>query len=265
MGVFEKYDEYSGRMSSDTYDVETLLLETGNKVVLGGPGMGKSTMCKKLFCQADAMQIAAGKVRLWDVARYMRDDLSFEEALRKTMTQSMDFEFDKADIARFFSLLILDGLDECGDYRRKVAKEIALWGFGHPEQKIVVTSRPIGYDATELSEFKHYQILPIDDWQLDSFARQLMEMIQSDYQTNYQWFSDRIKNRDIYRLACRSPLILGFMVQLNSRRALSFWLQKESVSEKISESRKNCMINCGSMLLAIIHIYVRRLRGRLII
>lgn len=38
-----------------------------------------------------------------------------------------------------------------------------LWGFGHPEQKIVVTSRPIGYDATELSEFKHYQILPIDD------------------------------------------------------------------------------------------------------
>lgn len=177
----KKYDEYSGRMSSDTYDVETLLLETGNKVVLGGPGMGKSTMCKKLFCQADAMQIAAGKVRLWDVARYMRDGLSFEAALRKTMTQSMDFEFDKADIARFFSLLILDGLDECGDYRRIVAKEIALWGFGHPEQKIVVTSRPIGYDATELSEFKHYQILPIDDWQLDSFARQLMEMIQPDY------------------------------------------------------------------------------------
>ena len=54
------------------------------------------------------MQIAAGKVRLWDVARYMRDGLSFEEALRKTMTQSMDFGFDKADIARFFSLLILD-------------------------------------------------------------------------------------------------------------------------------------------------------------
>lgn len=222
----KKYDEYSGRMSSDTYDVETLLLETGNKVVLGGPGMGKSTMCKKLFCQADAMQIAAGKVRLWDVARYMRDDLSFEEALRKTMTQSMDFEFDKADIARFFSLLILDGLDECGDYRREVAKEIALWGFGHPEQKIVVTSRPIGYDATELSEFKHYQILPIDDWQLDSFARQLMEMIQSDYQTNYQWFSDRIKNRDIYRLACRSPLILGFMVQLSLK-------QKEFGTNKI--------------------------------
>lgn len=150
----------------------------------------------------------------------------FEAALRKTMTQSMDFEFDKADIARSFSLLILDGLDECGDYRRIVAKEIAIWGFGHPEQKIVVTSRPIGYDATELSEFKHYQILPIDEWQLDSFARQLMEMIQPDYQTNYQWFSDRIKNRDIYRLACRSPLILGFMVQLSLK-------QKEFGTNKI--------------------------------
>lgn len=51
VGVFEKYDEYSGRTSSDTYDVETLLMETGNEVVLGGPGMGKSTMCKKLFAR----------------------------------------------------------------------------------------------------------------------------------------------------------------------------------------------------------------------
>lgn len=83
MGVFEKYDEYSGRTSSDTYDVETLLMETGNEVVLGGPGMGKSTMCKKLFCQADAMQIAAGKVRLWDVARYMRDGLFLKRLYAK--------------------------------------------------------------------------------------------------------------------------------------------------------------------------------------
>ena len=134
-------------------------------------------------------------------------------------------------------MLILDGLDECGDYRRIVAKEIAIWGFGHPEQKIVVTSRPIGYDATELSEFKHYQILPIDEWQLDSFARQLMEMIQPDYQTNYQWFSDRIKNRDIYRLACRSPLILGFMVQLSLK-------QKSSEQIKFVCIRRFLMSGC---------------------
>ena len=45
--------------------------------------MGKSTMCKKLFCQADAMQIAAGKVRLWDVARYMRDGLFLKRLYAK--------------------------------------------------------------------------------------------------------------------------------------------------------------------------------------
>ena len=37
-----------------------------------------------------------------------QDVLDFTDLLRKTMTQSMDFEFDKVDIARFFSLLILD-------------------------------------------------------------------------------------------------------------------------------------------------------------
>ena len=63
-----QYDEYSGRRSGKTYDAETLVIEPGNKVVLAGPGMGKSTLCKKLFLQAGAMNKFAIKVRLWDVA-----------------------------------------------------------------------------------------------------------------------------------------------------------------------------------------------------
>lgn len=222
----KQYDEYSGRGNEQTYDVDTLLLEPGNKVVLGGPGMGKSTMCKKLFCQAEKMQKSAAKVRLWDVVGYMRSGCSFEEALRKTMTQSLEFDFDKEEISKYFSVLILDGLDECGDNRRNVARAIASWGVGHPTQILIVTSRPIGYDATALSEFTHYQILPLDDSQLDSFAQQLMEMIQPDYKSNYQWFSDRIKKREIHSLACRSPLILSFMVQLSLK-------QKEFGTNKI--------------------------------
>ena len=54
----KKYDEYSGRTSSDTYDVETLLMETGNEVVLGGPGMGKKHDVQEAFlpggCHADS-------------------------------------------------------------------------------------------------------------------------------------------------------------------------------------------------------------------
>lgn len=119
----KQYDEYSGRGNEQTYDVDMLLLEPGNKVVLGGPGMGKSTMCKKLFCQAEKMQKSAAKVRLWDVVGYMRSGCSFEEALRKTMTQSLEFDFDKEEISKYFSVLILDGLDECGDNRRNVARQ----------------------------------------------------------------------------------------------------------------------------------------------
>ena len=230
----KKYDEYSGRQNRHTYDVETLLLEAGNKVVLGGPGMGKSTLCKKLFCQAESMRLAAMKVRLWDVAGYMRGGCLFEEALRKSMTQSLAFDFDKEDLAGFFSVLILDGLDECGDYRRRVAKDIAAWGFGHPDQKIVVTSRPIGYDATELTDFAHYQILPIEDLQLETSSRQLMEMFQPDCEEQFQWFLKQIDNRELRQLACRSPLVLGFMVQL-SLKGKEFGANKICLYEAIIE------------------------------
>lgn len=230
----KQYDEYSSRRNSSTYDVETLLVEQGNKVVLAGPGMGKSTLCKKLFCQAELMHISAIKVRLWDVSGYMREGVSFERALCKAMTQSLEFQFNKEDISRLFSILILDGLDECGDYRRTVAKAIATWGFGHPEQRIVVTSRPIGYDATELTDFCHYEILPIDELQMESFSHQLMKMVCPDCEENYQWFAGKIKNRELYTLARRSPLVLGFMVQLSLKRK-EFGTSKVSLYRTIIE------------------------------
>ena len=210
-----QYDEYSGRRLGKTYDAETLVIEPGNKVVLAGPGMGKSTLCKKLFLQAGAMNKFAIKVRLWDVAGYMREGVAFEIALCKAMCQSLAVEFTKAELAHFFSIIILDGLDECGDYRRTVAKSIAAWGYGHPYQMIIVTSRPIGYDLTELADYNHYQILPMDEWQMESSSQKLMELVQQDCEKQYQWFRKRLKNYELHKLACRSPLVLGFMVQLS--------------------------------------------------
>lgn len=213
-----QYDEYSDRRSGKTYDAETLVIEPGNKVVLAGPGMGKSTLCKKLFLQAGAMNKFAIKVRLWDVAGYMREGVAFEIALCKAMCQSLAVEFTKAELAHFFSIIILDGLDECGDYRRTVAKSIAAWGYGHPYQMIIVTSRPIGYDLTELADYNHYQILPMDEWQMESSSQKLMELVQQDCEKQYQWFRKRLQNYELHKLACRSPLVLGFMVQLSLQK-----------------------------------------------
>lgn len=114
----------------------------------------------------------------------------------------------------------MDGLDECGDYRRTVAKSIAAWGYGHPYQMIIVTSRPIGYDLTELADYNHYQILPMDEWQMESSSQKLMELVQQDCEKQYQWFRKRLKNYELHKLACRSPLVLGFMVQLSLQKRI---------------------------------------------
>ena len=50
------------------------------------------------------------------------------------------------------------------------------------------------------------------------FFAELMELVQQDCEKQYQWFRKRLKNYELHKLACRSPLVLGFMVQLSLQK-----------------------------------------------
>lgn len=245
------YHEYSSR-DKDVYDVETVL-ETGRKtVVLAGPGMGKSTLCRKLLFIAVKRGCRSIKVSLMDVAGYIRTGQSFDEALRSAMVQSLDFQLGKEDVEGQFEFLFLDGLDECGDIRRKVAQEISAWSAGHQSVKIVVTSRPIGYDFLPLEDFEHLEIQTLNPDHLNSYVEKILEELEPEnLESCIVWFEKQLIQRKIRDLACRSPLLLGFLLQMSIRKQffgqyrcelyeqiLMEWLQRSSrVNEKrISES-----------------------------
>lgn len=245
------YHEYSSR-DKDVYDVETVL-ETGRKtVVLAGPGMGKSTLCKKLLFIAVRRGCRSIKVSLMDVAGYIRIGKSFDEALRSAMVQSLDFQLEKEEVEGQFEFLFLDGLDECGDIRRKVAQEISAWSAGHQSVKIVVTSRPIGYDFLPLEDFDHLEIQTLNPDHLNSYVEKILEELEPEnLDSCIEWFEKQVIQRQIRDLACRSPLLLGFLLQMSIRKRsfgqyrcelyeqiLMEWLQRSSRenAKKISES-----------------------------
>lgn len=212
------YHEYSPRQEN-VYDVETVLVTNKNSVVLAGPGMGKSTLCKKLLFMAAKSGYLAIKVSLMDVAGYMRDGQSFDEALRKAMVQSLEFHLEKEELEGQFKFLFLDGLDECGDIRRKVAQDISKWSTGHPSIKIVLTSRPIGYDFSYLQDFEHFEIQTLNPDHLNSCVREILEELVPDQQEScMKWFEKQLEHPEINKLACRSPLLLGFLLQMSIKR-----------------------------------------------
>ncbi|MBR1598648.1 MAG: SMEK domain-containing protein [Lachnospiraceae bacterium] len=153
LSVYDEYKVYGERGSS--FNVNTIIAYERNTVVLAGPGMGKSTLCKKLFMLALGESKCAARVRLWDVAKYIRQGMVFEESLRMAMAAPLSFCLSKAELDNIFSVLILDGLDECGDISRTVAKDISEWSNGHDNVQVIVTSRPVGYDDAELYDYIH--------------------------------------------------------------------------------------------------------------
>ncbi|WP_434509806.1 SMEK domain-containing protein [Desulfitobacterium sp. AusDCA] len=245
------YHEYSSRQE-EVYDVEAVLETNRNTVVLAGPGMGKSTLCKKLLFIAVRSGYRAIKVSLMDVAGYMRDEQSFDEALRRAMVQSLEFHLEKEEMEGQFKFLFLDGLDECGDIRRKVAQDISAWSAGHPSVKIVLTSRPIGYDFSHLQDFEHLEIQTLNPDDLNFYVRRILEELELDQpESCMEWFEKQLEHREIKNLACRSPLLLGFLLQMSIRKKyfgqyrcelygqiLLEWLQRSSREneKKISES-----------------------------
>jgi hypothetical protein len=57
-------------------------------------------------------------------------------------------------------VLLLDGLDECGKEQNFIAAQIRSLAYARPSVRVVVTTRPIGYETIELTKgWTHYRLL----------------------------------------------------------------------------------------------------------
>jgi len=176
-----------------TTAAETLRQHT-HLVILGDPGAGKSTLLKYL-----ALDLAEGWAEekmgleasllpiILPVAAYadaLRDepDLSLDEFLPRYFTAAdlpgLAGLFDRA-LAAGRALLLLDGLDEATSLveRQRIARRVESFTRRHAANRVVVTSRIVGYDQAPLRgdgerPFVHFTLSPFGMDEIRTFAYQ---------------------------------------------------------------------------------------------
>jgi len=131
-------------------------------VVVAGPGLGKSTMLKQLAYQYSVDGYWVFSVSLKRIAAATKNGSAFRDAFWQHAFDSSPLAFrhiESQPSERW--VLLLDGLDECGKEQNFIAAQIRSLASAHSSVRVVVTTRPIGYETTELAKgWAHYRLLP---------------------------------------------------------------------------------------------------------
>ena len=127
--------------------------------IVAGPGLGKTTLIKLLAYQYAQDGYFVLKVALKKVAFDIQNGYTFSDSLLKHALDSSPINKDSIQFLSSTDCVVLaDGLDECGKMHQDVAEQINKYALSHPNTRIVVTTRPIGYETKELLRWPHYRL-----------------------------------------------------------------------------------------------------------
>lgn len=111
-------------------------------VVVAGPGMGKSTLLKKLARCYSGDGFPVLRVSIPRVAARMKHQgSSFAESLFALGLDGAGIEPAAAERAAIADwVLLCDGLDECGNDQDAIAQGLVQFVAGHPSSRVIVTT-----------------------------------------------------------------------------------------------------------------------------
>jgi hypothetical protein len=220
----EVYREWSrlaerGGTEDKVLDAEQLFHFARLSVTIGGPGAGKSTLLRRLAYRLATTGEKVLLVRLPAVLRAMERGERFEEAVVKFAADGSGLDEATARrVLRKPDYLLADGLDECDPKRQQIAEALKGWTEGHPETKVIVTTRPVGHDPALLPGWGYLELLPLAKSRIREHAQRLMEVIalggEADIEELLDSFERSLEESTAASLAARNPLLLGFLVQL---------------------------------------------------
>jgi len=220
--ALRRYHEYGRRQGygGKSFQSQTIGRFIKKCVVLGGPGIGKSTLLKKLALDYSIDGFLALLVRLPQVvALVTREGRRFEDSLLEVALSSSGIRAPLVSLEG--AVLLCDALDECGNQQPLVTAALHAFSVAHPRTRIVVTSRPIGYRPGELAAWRHYELQPLNESAVEQALLQVLKAIpfanEALLSKAIVFAKDTLRARSIKDAAARSPLMITLLAALSAR------------------------------------------------
>lgn len=220
--ALHRYHEYGHRRryGGPSFDSQTVARFVRKCVVVGGPGMGKSTLLKKLALDYSADGFLTLLVRLPQVVALLaREGRRFEESLMEVALSGSGLRVPFVSLEG--AVILCDALDECGSQQPLVTANLHAFAVAHPHTRVVVTSRPIGYRPGELVGWRHYELQPLDDTAAEKAVTKVLEAIPFADKTLRSHAVEQaiaqLSTKTVKGAAVRSPLMITLMAALSAK------------------------------------------------
>ncbi|EFH8234486.1 NACHT domain-containing protein [Escherichia coli] len=220
--ALSRYHQYTSKRGSniDKFDAHTLGRYVTRGIIIGGPGIGKSVLLRRIALTYAVEGHMVLLARLSQVVSLINHKgIRFEEALIDVGLSSSGLKYTSLDLRD--AVILCDGLDECGVSQNLITDAIHKFAVGHPDARILLTSRPVGYQPGQLGGWRHYELLPLEEDQAEMALIQVMEALPSEspetMRENLDVAKEQLKSLHLKSVASRSPLILTMLASLSSK------------------------------------------------
>jgi hypothetical protein len=221
--ALERYHSGDQRSRRDrsVADAETIGRFRGMSVVVAGPGMGKSTLTKRLALEYALDGFPALRVDLKSVATRMKETgIGFAAAVFEIGLDGAPVSAEQLRHAAIDNwVLLCDGLDETGPYQDKIAEGAANFAAAHPTARIIISTRPIGYRTAHLSYWRHYELAPLESSSTPAYVSRMLEHLLPEDEADkaYDLAHEALRPEEIKTLLARSPLLVSLAAALVAR------------------------------------------------
>ncbi|MBN1038263.1 MULTISPECIES: NACHT domain-containing protein [unclassified Clostridium] len=218
--VYDEWSRPNTDRESGVYTIDDIINSNSRTVVIGGPGSGKSTLCKKIaFSLADKNNILL--VKLPRVLTLMNNGKNFDEAILEIALEGFDDKSKTINKLEKIDLLIADGLDECDNKKDLISNSIKKWSLSRHNTKVLITTRPVGYEPSYFNEWTHVELLPLDISDIENSSGIILKDIyKEEYTDKLELFKEQLKTNKVASMAGKSPLLFGFILQLSCNNVI---------------------------------------------